>query len=563
MSLTVLSDGQIQTLLESLDREDTNAFKFGLKSALHAYSTGQQTGGGPSIDQPERTITHSEGNGTTTLFMPSCAPNGHGVKVVTLSSANADPSHPVVRPTGSITLFSPEGEPMALLHAKTLTAFRTALSSTCLLEKRSVVRTLTVFGCGLQAYWHIRLALKVRGDTIRHVNIINRQFSENAKHIMKKFYAIPSAVKHAEGWEAAKFSIVTPSFGDYSRIEAENIADADVIYCCTPSTQELFDAEVLTNREARRKGRLIVAIGSYTPAMRELPRDLLHRAVRTHEHGHRHFHKHAVEGGVVIVDTISGALKEAGEIIDAGLDPRQLVELGELVMIHQITQQEQEQQDAAAARASQSSESSSLAESLEGMKPFSRSSTGGGGGSAMSSVYGTNSSTSEAASKRSSSRSPSRSKSGSIASSISHALHRRSSSRSSIDGRQDKHHHHQQHHQQFEAAATPTPQTAADHTGSEKRGSASTSSSDSKQQRESHLARWLHDGNVIYKSVGMGLMDLVVGQQVVHVARCNGFGTEVENFSSVATAAGGGAASAGDGQPAHAHALPPHPPAES
>lgn len=80
MSLTVLSDGQIQTLLESLDRDDTNAFKSGLKSALHAYSTGQQTGGEPSIDQPERTVTHSQGNGTTTLFMPSCAPSGHGVK---------------------------------------------------------------------------------------------------------------------------------------------------------------------------------------------------------------------------------------------------------------------------------------------------------------------------------------------------------------------------------------------------------------------------------------------------------------------------------------------------
>jgi len=246
--------------------------------------------------------------------------------VVTLSSANADPSHPVVRPTGSITLFSPSGEPTALLHAKTLTAFRTALSSTCLLEKRTTVRNLTVFGCGLQAYWHIRLALKVRGHTIRHVNIINRQFSDNAKHIMKKLYAIPAVVKQAEGWSSAKISILTPTFGDFERLQAEHIVEADAIYCCTPSTQELFPAEVLMDREARRKGRLIVAIGSYTPGMRELPKDLLTRATRSHEPGHRHFHKHAVEGGVVIVDTISGAMKEAGEIIDAGLNPRQLVE---------------------------------------------------------------------------------------------------------------------------------------------------------------------------------------------------------------------------------------------
>ncbi|KAJ1324833.1 alanine dehydrogenase [Microdochium nivale] len=524
MSLTVLSDGQIQTLLESLDRDDTNAFKSGLKSALHAYSTGQQTGGEPSIDQPERTVTHSQGNGTTTLFMPSCAPSGHGVKVVTLSAANAGPSHPVVRPTGSLTLFSPEGEPVALLHAKTLTAFRTALSSTCLLEKRRTVKTLTVFGCGLQAYWHIRLALKVRGHTIRHVNVINRQFSDNAQHIMKKFYAIPSAVKHAEGWEATKFSILTPSFGDYHRIMAENVDNADVIYCCTPSTRELFDADILTNRESRKKGRLIVAIGSYTPAMRELPRDLLLRAVRTHEHGHRHFHKHAVEGGVVIVDTISGAMKEAGEIIDAGLNPRQLVELGELVMMNQIAREEEEE---ALAQASQSSDASSLVESFEGMELPSST----GSGSAMSSVYGT--SDADAASKRSSSRSPSRTGSGSFVGSIGHALlHRRSSSRSADLKKQ----------QQHDSGTTPTPvpvavaseaENSKKKTGHESTSATKTTSGPGeKKQHDSHFVRWLHDGNVIYKSVGMGLMDLVVGQQVVSVARRNGFGTEIENFSS-------------------------------
>lgn len=54
--------------------------------------------------------------------------------------------------------------------------------------------------------------------------------------------------------------------------------------------------------------------------------ELLKQAVKVHEKGHHHYHKHAVEGGVVVVDTLDGALKEAGEIIEANLEPTQLVE---------------------------------------------------------------------------------------------------------------------------------------------------------------------------------------------------------------------------------------------
>jgi hypothetical protein len=60
--------------------------------------------------------------------------------------------------------------------------------------------------------------------------------------------------------------------------------------------------------------------------MRELPADLLLQATKRHEKGHRHFHKHAEEAGVVVVDTLDGVLKEAGEIINAGIDPTHLVE---------------------------------------------------------------------------------------------------------------------------------------------------------------------------------------------------------------------------------------------
>lgn len=245
---------------------------------------------------------------------------------MTLSSANADPKLPTIKPTGSVTLYSPQGPPIGFLHAQTLTAFRTALASSILLQKRTNVRTITVFGSGLQAYWHVRLALMLRGDTIRQVYIINRQFSESARITFKKIYGVPQDLKQREGWDQAQFSLLTPTYGEYSRLLKEHLRASDVIYCCTPSTENLFDASILTNNEGRRKGRLIVAVGSYTPQMRELPRELLLQATKPHASGHLHYHKHATEGGVIVVDTLDGAMKEAGEIIESGLAPRQLVE---------------------------------------------------------------------------------------------------------------------------------------------------------------------------------------------------------------------------------------------
>lgn len=192
--------------------------------------------------------------------------------------------------------------------------------------RRNRLQTVTAFGAGEQAYWHIRLALMLRGSTIRQVNVINRAFSDSCKYVLKRLYAVPAAVKEREGWQDAQFGILTPGYGEFGRLLKEQVRAADVIFCCTPSREPLFDHTILTNGEGRRKGRLIVAIGSYTPQMLEVPIEVVHQAVRTHEPGHRHFHKHATEGGVVIVDTLDGALQEAGEVIQAGLSPKQLIE---------------------------------------------------------------------------------------------------------------------------------------------------------------------------------------------------------------------------------------------
>lgn len=42
------------------------------------------------------------------------------------------------------------------------------------------------------------------------------------------------------------------------------------------------------------------------------------------------------------------------------------------------------------------------------------------------------------------------------------------------------------------------------------------------------LKRWLQAGNVIYKSVGLGLMDICVGEDLVGLAREKGVGSTVD-----------------------------------
>ncbi|OLN85073.1 hypothetical protein CCHL11_06295 [Colletotrichum chlorophyti] len=465
MVLTVLTDDQIKAILADLTADEFEGFKGVLSQALHEYSTNTHNIEDGTYHQPERLSTENLRSGATTLYMPSVGPQGMGCKVVTLSSSKAsqDPSKPAIQPTGAVTLLSPEGQPVGFLHAKTLTAFRTALSSTCLLARRGHVKTITCFGVGLQAYWHVRLALLTRGSTIKHVNIINRRFSEQARVFLKQFYHVPAHIKEREGWAETTFGILTPGYGEFQRLQREQIRDADVVYCCTPSREDLFEAEVLTSHEGRRKGRLIAAIGSYTPEMRELPEGLLLQATK-HEKAHWHFHKHAAEGGVIVVDTLDGALKEAGEIISAGLQPTQLVELGELIMLRRMREEKE-------AEGGADGETDSIAPSELDKLDFS-------GAPSIKSAF----SGSEASDSRSSISKDSTYSSGSGG--RGHGILRRSSSQRSSE----------------------------------------------KHKKEDALVKWLRDGTVIYKSVGLGLMDLAVGMHLIQVAKHKGIGTQVEGF---------------------------------
>lgn len=51
-----------------------------------------------------------------------------------------------------------------------------------------------------------------------------------------------------------------------------------------------------------------------------------------------------------------------------------------------------------------------------------------------------------------------------------------------------------------------------------------------KDRETEHLSRWMASGNIVYKSVGLGLMDLAVGMRLIELAKEKGVGTYIEGF---------------------------------
>jgi ornithine cyclodeaminase/alanine dehydrogenase-like protein (mu-crystallin family) len=391
MPLTVLTDSDVREILYSLNKEDVEDIQNNLCEALHSYSTGDTNSPCAASFQPNRTIIKKHGittlfmpaatgktvgmkivsleqpdsvpmskkssissstsdtlagstTGSTSTTSIRSATNDLGSMTLSPSSTTSSSRDSIdgasfrpppslassqsTTPKGSVTVLDKTGNPLGIVNAEELTAFRTALASTIMLRKRQNVHTVTVFGAGKQAYWHIRLALLLKGDQIHHVNIINRSFERSIK-LMKAFQMTQD--DRVQWRKDIKFSAMSPEFGEYGRLLKEEVRKADVIFCCTPSVDPLFPAEFLTSREGRRKGRYIAAIGSYAPHMVEIHPDVFKVAVEG-EHGGHHHHKHAKQGGVIIVDSLESCLREAGEIIKARLKPEHLVEVGELMM---------------------------------------------------------------------------------------------------------------------------------------------------------------------------------------------------------------------------------------
>lgn len=189
-----------------------------------------------------------------------------------------------------VSLFAADsGEALATLQANEFTRLRTAAATAVAADLLALpdARTLAVFGAGIQARAHVEALSRV--PRFERVLVCARSGGEALARELQA--ALRLTVRSAAAAEAA--------------------AEADVLVTATRSATPLFDGGLV------KAGAFVAAVGSSTPAARELDDALLGRA------------------SVVAVEWLPAACQEAGELVQAapGVVPAErLAELGSLIV---------------------------------------------------------------------------------------------------------------------------------------------------------------------------------------------------------------------------------------
>jgi ornithine cyclodeaminase/alanine dehydrogenase-like protein (mu-crystallin family) len=217
-----------------------------------------------TLQMPVRTSL-SIGQGGVLLIMPAhdSAIGVAGVKTVTVTKASGV--------SANYELLDPvSGLPLARMQANYLTDLRTAATSavaTNLLARRDA-QTLGIFGSGRQAEAHIAI--------MSHVRKFQRFFVCGSGGKDLSWFIASMRDRHGLLMESADARTCA--------------AESDVICTCTTSSVPVFAGVDL------RPGTHINAVGAFQPMTREVD-------------------DHTVARSRVIVDTYSGALAEAGDLL--------------------------------------------------------------------------------------------------------------------------------------------------------------------------------------------------------------------------------------------------------
>ena len=248
-----------------------------MRDAVNALEAALAGGLDPEADPPRSIVDVPAGQ---LLSMPAAFGRYAGVKVVSVAPANAERDLPRVQ--GMYLLLDGQTlAPLALLDGTALTALRTPAVSALAVRHLAAgaAERMLVFGTGPQAYGHVQAMRAVR--PIAHLDVVGRRPDRVAELV---------ATCRATGLSAA-----AASPGDVAR--------ADLVCCCTTARVPLFAGELLPDHAT------VVAVGAHEPDAREVDERLVHRAT-------------------TVVEARSAALREAGDIVLAGLaNPHTLAEL--------------------------------------------------------------------------------------------------------------------------------------------------------------------------------------------------------------------------------------------
>ena len=226
------------------------------------------------------------------LAMPSALaePPALGTKVVSVYRGNPRRGLPTITSLYVLSEYD-TGRPLAVMDGGYLTGLRTAAGSavaTRLLARPDATR-LGVFGTGVQAHFHVL--------TIAHVRPLTNVLIAGTS---------PDKATAFADWVQSQTGVAARP------ATAAEASAADIVAACTTSPTPVVDAQSV------QPGAHLNAVGSFTPAARELPAELIAKSR-------------------VYVDTRAGALSEAGDLLLAAQEGRWRLEdvvgeLGELVL---------------------------------------------------------------------------------------------------------------------------------------------------------------------------------------------------------------------------------------
>lgn len=209
------------------------------------------------------------------------------VKLATVAPASQEPGLPRIKAVcvvfDAVTLV-----PVAVLDGIALTSLRTPAVSALGVDlvAPAAARRLLVFGTGPQAEGHVAALRAVR--PLDSVGVVGRVPEKTAAFVDRL---------RADGVDAEVAS-------------AADVVDADVIACCTTAREPLFDGRLLSD------SAVVVACGSHEPGAREVDTETVRRCG-------------------VVVESVTAACREAGDVVlamaDGALTEADLVPLARLV----------------------------------------------------------------------------------------------------------------------------------------------------------------------------------------------------------------------------------------
>jgi ornithine cyclodeaminase len=204
----------------------------------------------------------SKGAADFSLFKPAAIPDENllAIKLVSIRQNNPSRGLPLV-PATIVSIDPSTGIVNGLVAGTYLTGARTATGSALSTALyRPDLQRLVLVGAGLQARLHLQAIATALGRPIPHVTLVNRTVS--------RAQALAQQVRETTDWIEEIEVLALQSPDPLALVQAMN--QADVIVTATNASQPLFPEGV-----ALAPGCHLCSVGSYTPAMQEIPAHLV------------------------------------------------------------------------------------------------------------------------------------------------------------------------------------------------------------------------------------------------------------------------------------------------